>query len=885
MDKLRELISGDIPNYIAPFLWLQGESDEKIVAEIEAIYRYGIKALCVESRTHAQFCQDEWWEDLELILRECQKRGMKVWLLDDKHFPTGYANGLMVKKYPYLRRYGITERHVDVTGPVQNGAVLVKEWMTDPDDRLLGVIACERIPDQNYEFSPYDSFKTAGQRLTGHTIDLTANVRDGMAFFDLPEGGWRIVYLIKTKSGINEHFSQYIDMMQSESTDILLEAVYEPHYQHFKEYFGDTFAGFFSDEPEIGNNTALPFEDTLGKAYTHFPYADCLADELKEKLGENYLCYLPALWFDMGEEITPKTRKAFMDVVTNAYKRNFCDKLGDWCRAHGVMYIGHVIEDANVHTHCKNSAGHYFRGLDGQDMAGIDVVLNQIVPGQTEYISASPTWYEVADPVFFQYALAKLGSSHSHIQPLKQGHAMCEIFGAYGWAEGTKMMKWLCDHMLVRGINYFVPHAFTSQYPNLDCPPHFYAQGNYTQGRQFGILMGYLNRLSHLFSGGVHSCSAAILYHAEAEWSGGNFMYVQTPAKELYDHQLDYDIVPIDYLLQAAICGDGTFRLSNEIYPALVIPYSEYLPISIIKRAYEFAESGVQVIYVNKYPIASIEGEEIATYLISDNIITVPLEKLHSYLRSCGIGDVTTDYTGIYLRHYHYQHENTHVYMLTNEDIHHDINCIATFQAFDGGTYLVYDAMENKLTRYYSENGEIELHLPPYNSTVFIFGADMSGVEDAPKPAEYISSAIVDGEYAISLATQRNPNFVPYTITSELTSFNTIPGMERFAGHICYDFAFDIDALDADVYLLDLGYVGECAAVYVNDTFVGDKIVPPYTFDITKLIKQGENQCSVIVSTHLGYRNRDEFSKYLLFEPTGMTQKAQIKKYRYIEEE
>lgn len=65
--------------------------------------------------------------------------------------------------------------------------------------------------------------------------------------------------------------------------------------------------------------------------------------------------------------------------------------LGDWCRAHGVMYIGHVIEDMNTHQ--------------------------------------------------------RLG------------------YGAFGWAEGIPMMKYLTDHMLVNGINYFVPHAFS---PRLD---------------------------------------------------------------------------------------------------------------------------------------------------------------------------------------------------------------------------------------------------------------------------------------------------------------------------------------------------------------------------------------------------------------------------------
>ena len=29
---------------------------------------------------------------------EAKKKGMKLWILDDKHFPTGYANGLIEKK-------------------------------------------------------------------------------------------------------------------------------------------------------------------------------------------------------------------------------------------------------------------------------------------------------------------------------------------------------------------------------------------------------------------------------------------------------------------------------------------------------------------------------------------------------------------------------------------------------------------------------------------------------------------------------------------------------------------------------------------------------------------------------------------------------------------
>ena len=34
---------------------------------------------------------------------------------------------------------------------------------------------------------------------------------------------------------------------------VLIEAVYEPHWEHYKDEFGKTIVGFFSDEPSLGN--------------------------------------------------------------------------------------------------------------------------------------------------------------------------------------------------------------------------------------------------------------------------------------------------------------------------------------------------------------------------------------------------------------------------------------------------------------------------------------------------------------------------------------------------------------------------------------------------------------------------------------------------------
>lgn len=84
--------------------------------------RRGI-SICAGSRPHPDFAGPGWWHDLDIVLDEAKKRGMRVWILDDAHFPTGQANGLIPKQYPQLLRRYVFTQHVDVTGPIPWGSL------------------------------------------------------------------------------------------------------------------------------------------------------------------------------------------------------------------------------------------------------------------------------------------------------------------------------------------------------------------------------------------------------------------------------------------------------------------------------------------------------------------------------------------------------------------------------------------------------------------------------------------------------------------------------------------------------------------------------------------------------------------------------------------
>ena len=844
--QLQDNLSGKQHDYMAPFLWLHGEDDSLITRELQRIYDSGIRSVCLESRTHKDFGYGEWWSDMHLIMGWCRDHDMHVWILDDKHFPSGNANDAFYKEEnAHLRPWGITERHIDVSGPVTDCNVMADCWKAAPEDEIVAVLALKHVPNsETYT----------------EVLDITDGYENGLVWFDLPEGMWRVMILIKTQGGLDDYSTHYCDMLREESVKVFVDAVYEPHYENLKEYFGNTFLGFFSDEPAFRNNAKNAFITGTGKAFDHHPWHNKLLPMLQERLGGNARAMLAGLWYDLGED-SDRIRYAYMDIISREYSRNFCTQLGTWCREHGIQYIGHVIEDNNAHAKTTHGTAHYFRALADQDMSGIDIVLHQLVPGLTECASAGCVCYEHMENDFFHYYLGKLGASLAHMDLKKQGRAMCEIFGAFGWSEGTKYMKYLADHMLVRGINYYVPHAFSPKPNDLDCPPNFYQSGENALFKYFRNIMDYMQRVCHLHTGGIHVPMAAILYDAEAHWVNRNRLSLEKCAKELYDNLLDYDILPADILPEI----DDKGNLNGEHYPCLVVPYYEGMPEAVVNAVVNCTLRKILVVK---------PGMTVKEQALKNSCDVVALENLAAFIRANIGSDVVSDYDGIFLRHYHYVRGGIHSYLFTSEDVHNTIRADVKLSAFSGGDYILYDPMENKAYACNCGDGVIHLELLPYNS-VMIFCGDIDTRGLSRLESKTYCEKVLEPTVRISLRPEIQKEFTFYKESDRLVSITGRKELPHFSGNICYQWQQEIP--EPGKYLLDLGRVEEAAEVFVNGESVGVRIVPPYIFDVSGL-KPGINDLTVIVSNNSGHRERDDFSRYLHFEPSGLLGPVVLKK-------
>ena len=882
-EKIGRLLRDEGGNYIFPFFWQHGEDEATLREYMKAIRDSNLKAVCVESRPHPDYCGPKWWEDMDIILDEARKRGMKVWILDDSHFPTGFANGAMADKPARLHRQSIVCTRFSASAgkklhlkPKQTGhprpfkktiveRVVIKG--KDPvfdDERLISLYA-------------YRTDKAAAP------VDLKPLIDNGDLVWKPAEGTWEIC-AVHASRNFGPH-RQYINMMDETSCRVLIDAVYEPHYAHYAEDFGTTIAGFFSDEPELGNGHLYNYEDAFGTD-VDYPWSAELEEAMQLALGARYEELIPLLWVSGTEKDTAaKVRWQYMNAVTMLVKKDFSDQIGSWCRAHGVQYIGHMIEDMDHHSRTGSSLGHYFRGLAGQDMAGIDDIGGQVYP-QGEDITYNKGMFQVRDGGFYHYTMGKLAASAAAIEPAKHGNAMCEIFGNYGWSEGVRLEKYLADHFMVRGVNHYVPHAFSAApYPDPDCPPHFYAHGHNPQYRHFGALMSYMNRVCELISDGRHIAGAAVIYSAEGDWTADHsgktedYTNCDPVIRALYDAQIDCDVIPQDVFAYPEVFDmkieGGTLKVNTQEYRMLLIPQTPYITKELAEAIPSLNAAGIPVYFAGSAPrgicdtAADADDSALLAAALSASSVLTP-EQMRDAAIAAGLKTVQISPASNRIRCMHYVHaDGTQILYLVNEAATVYEGVMTCPKAFAQANVYAYDAWANTVYAAPVDNGNISLSLEPYKSLLLVADPDGAvSIPDAPASDAGLRKAIAGGtDIGLSGAWKRSTcasaSYPAFEGSKEVTLPDDLAAEQPlFSGFVRYENSFSASA--GDRVLLEITDASEGVEVFINGTSLGIQIVPVYRYDLSGYIADGTNELRIEVATTLERersKGRDKFGR------------------------
>ena len=195
----------------------------------------------------------------------------------------------------------------------------------------------------------------------------------------------------------------------------------------------------------------------------------------------------------------------------------------------------------------------------------------------------------------------------------------------------------------------FCTHAFSGkEFPDFDCPPHFYAHGNNPQYRYFGKLMEYLNKMCTLLSDSHTNPTAAVLYHAEAEWTG-EFMLTQKPTRILTQNQIDFDVIPNDVFTFKDYFKtnlEDYLTINGTEYKCLIIPYCEYISEELLQFIIVAKKSKLKIVFIDGLPSKIFNGESENLISQMSHVEVVQLSDLADYMESNELHTVKSQTNG-----------------------------------------------------------------------------------------------------------------------------------------------------------------------------------------------------------------------------------------------
>lgn len=586
---------------IAAFWFWNGDMDpQEMQRQLHAMKDAGIRSVVFHPRSGmgGQFGQgemeyylsDAYFDRFRFALEACRRLGLKVILYDEYNWPSGYAGGRVLlggrvgdRKVPpnpgYVAKHlALVEVAIDEKDPREG------TWKV-PEGKLIAVIAA-RVQ--------------AGRPVSSTFRNLTENISQGRLNWKAPEGDWRLMFFMQrdTPAGTGPGTAGTaqpccVDLMNPAAVAKFIDVTHAEYYRRFAAYFGGTITAIFTDEPGFLNNRIdgyLP--NTL-------PWTEALPGFFEKKKGYSLIDALPLLWMGGGGDV--KVRSDFWDTLSTLYMNTYFGQIYNWCAAHRIESVGHVLEDT-LRFHRTFEGGDFFKTMRYLHQAGIDQI------GQRRFGLINP----------------KLASSAARMFGAR--HALSETFGAYGWGLTLQSMKAVVDWHATSGIDTEVLHAFYYSVEGdrkQESPPDLFYHQLWKD--QFHTFVEYASRALYLAGRGRQVADVAVLYPASAIMTEGDLTdftslarieeYFLTASMAIRAGQHDFN-----YVDELAIAGNpdlgvpvsqsgNRLNVNGHDYSVIVLPAVPAISGAAARTLEKFHESGGSIIAVGTLPVKATDGQ------------------------------------------------------------------------------------------------------------------------------------------------------------------------------------------------------------------------------------------------------------------------------------
>jgi hypothetical protein len=530
--------------------WDGVATKETISNDLDAIKKQGLHVVTIECgyKMGVEYLTEGWFEKVKIAVEEAKKRDMRIWIIDEGKYPSGFAGGKFSQEKPELRMQGI-----DIAERIN--AAEGENISRDLDASIISVVAIDQ------------------KNKTTEIIDISS----GKLNWKAPPGSWQILlarHRYKTSvtraannlTGGKDTVNSLCDYLDAAATRQFLEFTHVQYKKYIGDEFGKTILGFRGDEPE----------------FNFTPWTPKIISIFKEKKGYDITPYIASFFTPLANEKQKLAKADYWDVWSDLFRDNFFKVQADWCAANNMEYMVHIDHEDKL-MDLARTEGDYFKDMRYVAVPGVDAIWNQI-------------WYDkVAD-------FPKIASAAAHMYG--RPRALSESFAAYNPKPTVEDARWVINHQLVRGINLFEfmfwPASASGRTPS-----------GYLTDAKFPAVAEYTNRASFLLSMGKPAAQIGLYMPTESMWIGkeNSNTGVLKIAKQLLEKQLDFDFVDAQGIGSVFTIEKGTFKnLSGQTYSTIIIPSVTIINEKLMERLQAFAKSGGTVIFSGTQP-ALISGK------------------------------------------------------------------------------------------------------------------------------------------------------------------------------------------------------------------------------------------------------------------------------------
>lgn len=544
----------------APFWAWNGDlRAPELCWQIEQLKKMGMGGFHVHSRTGltVPYMKEEFLSLVKAVNEKAKQENMLCWLYDEDRWPSGSAGGVVTKDYNNRARTLLLSGE-ERPGYCQNAADF---------QNILG----QKGKPKGYLLARW------GLEVKNGLLEACRLLFEGET---APDTLYGYVELAEPSPWYNGE--AYADLLNPAVAARFIEETHEKYARLLEEDFGASIPAIFTDEPEY-----LPFAPLTNPQdrIARLPITDDFFQTYIAAYQSDLLPVLPEVLWDTK---TPSpTRWRYFNHLADRFAAGFAKPVGDWCRGHGLLLTGHLMEEPTLQSQTR-MAGEVMRSLQHFGLPGVDMLCD----------FRELTTVKQAQSVARQFACPGV---------------MSELYGVTNWPFTFAQHKLQGDWQAALGVTVRVPHL--SWYSmageaKRDYPASIHYQSPWYP--QYAMVENHFARLNTALTRGKPVCRIGVIHPIESYWlcAGPQNTSADTRAaleeafaatvETLTLGLLDFDLISEELLCNDAAEPGAPLRMGAMAYDAVIVPGCLTLRSETIARLEAFAKQGGKLLFLGQ---------------------------------------------------------------------------------------------------------------------------------------------------------------------------------------------------------------------------------------------------------------------------------------------